>query len=124
MLWTIITILFVLWLLGMVGHIGGGLIHLLLVFAVVVFIFNMLTGRRGTAVRVAESQAHAGAVRRSGLPIPETSSAFDRHRRRRPDMGAAVGGTRRVGLLPSRGPRLVPRVGIDLAQTNLSEAPR
>jgi Family of unknown function (DUF5670) len=50
MLWTIIGILFVLWLLGMVGHVGGGLIHLLLVIAVVVFLFNLLTGRRGSVV--------------------------------------------------------------------------
>jgi hypothetical protein len=50
MLWTIITILAVLWLLGMIGHVGGGLIHLLLVVAVVVFLFNMISGRRGSAV--------------------------------------------------------------------------
>ena len=50
MLWTIICILGVLWLLGMIGNVGGGLIHLLLVVAVVVFLFNMLTGRRGSAV--------------------------------------------------------------------------
>jgi len=50
MLWTIIGILFVLWLLGMVGHVGGGLIHLLLVIAVVVFLFNLLSGRRGSVV--------------------------------------------------------------------------
>jgi Family of unknown function (DUF5670) len=46
MLWTIIGILFVLWLLGLVAHVGGGLIHLLLVVAVVVFLINMITGRR------------------------------------------------------------------------------
>jgi Family of unknown function (DUF5670) len=50
MLWTIIGILFVLWLLGMVGHVGGGLIHVLLVIAVVVFLVNVLSGRRGTAI--------------------------------------------------------------------------
>jgi hypothetical protein len=49
MIWTIIGILFVLWLLGLMAHVGGGLIHLLLVVAVVVFLFNLLTGRR-TAV--------------------------------------------------------------------------
>src|SRR5690348_1254511 len=37
MLWTIIGILFVLWLLGVVAHVGGGLIHLLLIVALVVF---------------------------------------------------------------------------------------
>ncbi len=47
MLWTIIVILFVLWLLGFSLHIGGGLIHILLVIAVIVLIFNLLSGRRG-----------------------------------------------------------------------------
>jgi hypothetical protein len=46
LLWTIIVILFVLWLVGLVVHIGGGLIHLLLVIALILFIVNMLTGRR------------------------------------------------------------------------------
>ncbi len=46
MLWTVVVILFVLWLLGLLGHIGGGLIHILLVIALVVFIYNMVTGRR------------------------------------------------------------------------------
>lgn len=46
MLWTIIGILLVLWLLGFIGHVGGGLIHLLLVVAAVVFVVNLLTGRR------------------------------------------------------------------------------
>jgi fatty acid desaturase len=46
MLWTILVILLVLWLLGLVAHIGGGLIHLLLVVALIVFVVNLLTGRR------------------------------------------------------------------------------
>ncbi len=46
MLWTVILVLVVLWLLGFIGHIGGGLIHLLLVIALIVFIYNMITGRR------------------------------------------------------------------------------
>jgi hypothetical protein len=45
MLWTIIVVLFVLWLLGFSLHIGGGLIHILLVLAVIVLIFNLLSGR-------------------------------------------------------------------------------
>ena len=49
MLWTLIVLLLAFWALGLVAHVGGGLIHLLLVIAVVVFIFNLLTGRR-TAV--------------------------------------------------------------------------
>jgi hypothetical protein len=46
MLWTIIVILGILWLLGFSFHVGGGLIHLLLVVAAVVLVFNMLSGRR------------------------------------------------------------------------------
>jgi hypothetical protein len=49
MLYTILGILLVLWLLGLVTHIGGGLIHLLLVVAVVVFLINLISGR-STAV--------------------------------------------------------------------------
>jgi len=47
MLWTIVVILFILWLLGFSFQIGGGLIHLLLVIAVVVLIYNLIAGRRG-----------------------------------------------------------------------------
>lgn len=47
MLWTIIVILIILWLLGFSLHIGGGLIHILLVLAVIVLLFNLLSGRRG-----------------------------------------------------------------------------
>ena len=47
MLWTIALILFILWLLGfVVFHVAGSLIHLLLVIAVVVIIYQFLTGRR------------------------------------------------------------------------------
>ncbi|MDO8945430.1 MAG: lmo0937 family membrane protein, partial [Desulfobacterales bacterium] len=46
MLWTIIVVLFILWLLGFTLEIGGGLVHILLVVALVVFIYNMVTGRR------------------------------------------------------------------------------
>ena len=46
MLWTIAVILVVLWLLGVVIHIGGGLIHLLLVIAIIVGLVQLFTGRR------------------------------------------------------------------------------
>jgi len=46
MLYTIIGILLVLWLLGFSMQVGGGLIHALLVIAVVVFAVNVLSGRR------------------------------------------------------------------------------
>jgi len=47
MLWTIFVVLLILWLLGFSLHIGGALIHLLLVVAVVVLVINLLSGRRG-----------------------------------------------------------------------------
>ncbi len=46
MLWTIVLILLVLWALGFGFHVAGGLIHLLLVVAVVVVLFRLITGRR------------------------------------------------------------------------------
>ena len=46
MLEAIIVILVVLWLLGFGLHVGGGLIHLLLVVAVIVLVFRLLSGRR------------------------------------------------------------------------------
>ena len=46
MLWTILVVLLVLWLLGLLCGIGGTLIHLLLVVALIVLVVNLLTGRR------------------------------------------------------------------------------
>lgn len=46
MLWTIFVVMLILWLLGFSLHIGGGLIHLLLVVAAVILVFNLITGSR------------------------------------------------------------------------------
>lgn len=47
MLYALAVILLILWLLGFLAfHIGGGLIHLLLVIAVVVIVVQLITGRR------------------------------------------------------------------------------
>ena len=46
MLWTIVALLLILWLLGFSFSVGGSLIHLLLVVALVVFVFNLIAGRR------------------------------------------------------------------------------
>ena len=46
MLWTIFVVLLILWLLGFSFHVAGGLIHLLLVIAVVVLVINLISGRR------------------------------------------------------------------------------
>ncbi len=45
MLWTIFVVLLILWLLGFSLHIAGGLIHLLLVVALVVLVINLFSGR-------------------------------------------------------------------------------
>ena len=50
MLYALVVLLLVLWLLGFVASIGGGLIHLLLVLAVIVFLFRLLGSRRGTDI--------------------------------------------------------------------------
>jgi len=47
MLWTIFVILVILWLLGFSFNIGGGLVHILIVIALIVLVYNLLTGRRG-----------------------------------------------------------------------------
>ncbi|WP_341207423.1 lmo0937 family membrane protein [uncultured Sphingomonas sp.] len=46
MLWTIAVILLVLWLLGFSLHVAGGLIHILLVIAIVVGLIQLFSGRR------------------------------------------------------------------------------
>jgi len=46
MLWTIFVVVLVLWLLGFSFHVAGGLIHILLVVALIILIFNLVVGRR------------------------------------------------------------------------------
>jgi hypothetical protein len=46
MLWTILVIILILWLIGFLVKLGGGLIHLLLVVALIVFIIQLVSGRR------------------------------------------------------------------------------
>ena len=47
MLWTLALVLFILWLLGAFAfHVAGGLIHLLLVIALIVVVYRLVTGRR------------------------------------------------------------------------------
>jgi len=49
-LWTVVVVLVVLWLLGLIFHIAGGLIHILLVIALIVLIYNLITRSRTTRV--------------------------------------------------------------------------
>ncbi|HSQ05857.1 MAG TPA: lmo0937 family membrane protein [Burkholderiales bacterium] len=46
MLWTLIVLLLLFWVLGLAFHVAGGIIHVLLVIAVVLFLVNLLSGRR------------------------------------------------------------------------------
>jgi hypothetical protein len=50
MLWTIAVILVVLWLLGLItSYTMGGFIHILLVLAIIVILYNVISGRKGSA---------------------------------------------------------------------------
>jgi len=50
-LWTIVVILVVLWILGLVLHIAGGFIHVLLIIAAIIVVYNLIThSRRGRTV--------------------------------------------------------------------------
>jgi hypothetical protein len=46
MLYTIAVVLVILWALGLVSHIGGGIIHLLLVIAAIAVLLRVISGRR------------------------------------------------------------------------------
>lgn len=45
-LWGVVVVLVILWLLGFIFHIAGGLIHLLLILAVIVLIYNLIMSNR------------------------------------------------------------------------------
>ena len=44
----IVGVLVVLWLLGFIGNVGGGMIHLILVIAGIIFIYQLIVGRKNT----------------------------------------------------------------------------
>lgn len=46
MLWTIVVLLLVFWLLGFAFNVAGNIIHILLVIALVMFVVNLISGRR------------------------------------------------------------------------------
>jgi hypothetical protein len=48
MLWTLIVLLLIFWVLGFAFHVAGGLVHILLVIAVILFLVNLISGRRTT----------------------------------------------------------------------------
>lgn len=46
MLWTIVAILVALWVVGLLADIGGAIVHVLLVVALVALVWNLMSGRR------------------------------------------------------------------------------
>lgn len=48
MIYTLISLLILFWVVGLVAHIGGSFIHTLLVLALIVFVFNLIAGRRAS----------------------------------------------------------------------------
>jgi hypothetical protein len=46
MLWTIVAVLLILWLLGLLTYPMGGLIHILLVIAIIMILVNVISGRK------------------------------------------------------------------------------
>lgn len=46
-LWIILVVILAFWLIGFLMDIAGGLIHILLVIALIIFVINLITGRRG-----------------------------------------------------------------------------
>jgi len=46
MLWTLVVLLLMFWLLGFAFDVAGGIIHVLLVIALVLFVVQLITGRR------------------------------------------------------------------------------
>jgi hypothetical protein len=49
-IWTLVGLLVLCWIVGFVAHVGGGLIHLLLVAAIVIALFNLIAGRSASRV--------------------------------------------------------------------------
>lgn len=46
MLWTLMVLLVLFWLIGFAFDVAGGIIHVLLVIAAVIFVVNLISGRR------------------------------------------------------------------------------
>lgn len=46
MLWSLVVLLLILWIIGFALHVAGGLIHILLVIALIIVVFRLLSGRR------------------------------------------------------------------------------
>ena len=98
MLWTIVAVLLILWLLGFSMHIAGGLVHILLVVALIAIVFNLLSGRRTARDRTNRAQIHrqqrwnaTNAFQRlASLPSPTRRSRRREHKPRLAPMQAGL----------------------------------
>jgi len=45
-IWTLIGLLVLFWIIGLIAKVGGAIIHLLLIVALILLIFNLITGRK------------------------------------------------------------------------------
>jgi uncharacterized membrane protein YtjA (UPF0391 family) len=72
MLWTLIVLLLVFWLLGFAFNVAGGIVHVLLVIAVVLFVVNLLSGRQTVVeTRISPSDLRRAArAMRASRPSP------------------------------------------------------
>ena len=73
MLWTIVVLLLILWLLGFTLHVAGGLIHILLVIALVVIVLQLLTGRRVEPISPVANERWSRAIR-GAMPLGHSRS--------------------------------------------------
>ena len=71
MLWTIVIILLILWLLGFISGTGGGLVHILLVVALIVLVFRLLRTRR--RVSIAERRIRRGMLHWRGTQLGDSA---------------------------------------------------
>ena len=74
MLWTVIVVLLVLWLLGLLASVSGGLIHVLLVVAAVILVVQLLSGRHAPS-RTNIPRAAGAARKRTPSLSPGTASS-------------------------------------------------
>ena len=81
MLWTVAVVLFVLWILGfVVFHVAGGLIHLLLVLAIIAVVWSLVTGRRAGPTRLHPSIKGVRGARPNGASLVSFNlDAFTSH---------------------------------------------
>ena len=77
MLWTFIVLLLVLWMFGLAFKIAAGFIHILLVVALVLFLVNLLSGRRSELAPALGAHRDLNAIV-DAAGDPELSAELDR----------------------------------------------